>query len=206
MLEGLPAVLISPALSLVAAAILRRHEGVMTRLKPWAGKCLVIAPQDLSRAIALELSLPPRAPRLQIAAARDFGRAAAVLRGSLVDLLDLLEGRVDGDALFFARALSIEGDVEAVLALRNALDGEAVDLKDSVLDALGPFAGIARRIAADAEGAARRLSGVTAALRAVLAAPALDRCDQLSAEIAILRDAIGNSGARPRPPAVPRGT
>jgi predicted lipid carrier protein YhbT len=201
LLQSLPAGLVRPALDLAVTLVLRRHRTVMERLEPWAGTCLVIAPLDLSRALALELAAPPRAPRLWIAAPQDFARAAAVLRGPLRDLLDLLEGRADGDALFFSRSLSIEGDTEAVLALRNALDGEAIDLVDDVLEAFGPLAGIARRIVADAEYAARRLGEGVAALQAFLAAPVLERCDRMSAEIAALRDAIGEGAGRPRPPA-----
>jgi predicted lipid carrier protein YhbT len=42
-------------------------------------------------------------------------------------LLALAEGRLDGDAEFFGRQLAIEGDMEAVLALRNAMENETVD-------------------------------------------------------------------------------
>ena len=53
-------------------------------------------------------------------------------------LLKLMEGRVDGDALFFSRTLNIEGDTEAVLTLRNAVDSADVRLVD-VLGGPVPF-------------------------------------------------------------------
>jgi predicted lipid carrier protein YhbT len=46
----------------------------------------------------------------------------------LADLLGLLEGRLDSDALFFARRLVIEGDTTAVVTLRNALDNMDSDI------------------------------------------------------------------------------
>jgi len=41
-------------------------------------------------------------------------------------MIELLEGRADGDALFFSRTLTVEGDMEAVVALRNAIDGSEI--------------------------------------------------------------------------------
>jgi len=67
-------------------------------------------------------------------------------------LIDLLEGRLDGDALFFSRELTVEGDTEAVLLLRNAVDSDEVDLFEDLLSVLGPLAG-PLRFAADARKA-----------------------------------------------------
>ena len=64
--------------------------------------------------------------------------ADAAIRGALKTLVDLLEGRLDGDALFFSRELAIEGDTEAVVALRNAVDDAEIDLAEDVLSVLGP--------------------------------------------------------------------
>ena len=54
-------------------------------------------------------------------------------------LLSLLEGTEDGDALFFSRALQTEGDTEALLILRHALDNEAIQLRALVLSLFGPL-------------------------------------------------------------------
>jgi predicted lipid carrier protein YhbT len=45
----------------------------------------------------------------------------------LIVLLGMIDGTYDGDALFFSRDLTIEGDTEAVLALRNALENAELD-------------------------------------------------------------------------------
>ena len=34
----------------------------------------------------------------------------------------MVDGQLDGDALFFTRKLVVEGDTEAVVCLRNAID------------------------------------------------------------------------------------
>ena len=51
----------------------------------------------------------------------------------------MAEGRLDGAALFFSRTLSIEGDMEATLALRNALDDARLDFGTLLLGCLGPL-------------------------------------------------------------------
>jgi predicted lipid carrier protein YhbT len=198
LLQALPTALVRPGLDVIANLILRRHQRAMARLAPWAGKTFVIAPTDLSRALVLELAAPPKAPRLSLARPQDVVSATAILRGPLADLLDLLEGRADGDALFFSRDLSIEGNVEAVVALRNALDGEDVDLVEDVIAALGPFSAAARRFVKTTEYAASRLSRKLAELQAFMAAPALGRCNRLSDDIEALRQAmgVGADGAR----------
>jgi predicted lipid carrier protein YhbT len=54
-------------------------------------------------------------------------------------MLGLAEGRLDGDAVFFARKLAVTGNMEAVLALRNALDDSGIDLVKLAGDMSGPI-------------------------------------------------------------------
>jgi predicted lipid carrier protein YhbT len=54
-------------------------------------------------------------------------------------LLALAEGRVDGDAEFFGRQISIDGDMEAVLALRNAIENSAIDFTKDLAPSRGPL-------------------------------------------------------------------
>jgi predicted lipid carrier protein YhbT len=63
----------------------------------------------------------------------------ARISASIASLLALLEGRLDGDALMFSRQLVVGGDVEAVLALRNAIDDAGLDIVTEVAALLGPF-------------------------------------------------------------------
>ncbi len=65
-------------------------------------------------------------------------------------LIDLAEGRMDADALFFSREITIEGDMEAVLALRNALDAEGLDLMAEAFRPFGPLAGGMSRVGRNA--------------------------------------------------------
>ena len=69
----------------------------------------------------------PRA-RLEAYPAGESVAWDARIAGPLAALIGLVHGAYDGDALFFSRDLVIEGDTEAVLALRNAIDNEELDL------------------------------------------------------------------------------
>ena len=51
----------------------------------------------------------------------------------------MIDGSLDGDALFFSRDLRVSGDTEAVVALRNALDDFEGSALDSVVGSFGPL-------------------------------------------------------------------
>ena len=70
----------------------------------------------------------------------------ARIAGPIAALVGLVHGAYDGDALFFSRDLVVEGDVEAVLALRNALDDAEIDLVEEAAAALGPLASPAQQV------------------------------------------------------------
>lgn len=69
----------------------------------------------------------------------------ATISGSLPALIALLEGQVDGDALFFSRGLSVEGDTEAVLTLRNAVDAADISFARICNSRTGPLEPILNR-------------------------------------------------------------
>lgn len=63
----------------------------------------------------------------------------ATISGPLLSLIALLEGQVDGDALFFSRDLTVEGDTEAVLTLRNAVDSADISFAQICSGQTGPL-------------------------------------------------------------------
>lgn len=134
---ALPAELVALPLAFALDTVIRRHPDLVDRLTSLKGRALVVAPTDVPHPLALGLTVSGR-PWLRVATLADLDTAAAVIGGPVHLLLALLEGRVDGDAVFFTRALAVEGDMSVVVALRNALDGESIDLKAELLDALGP--------------------------------------------------------------------
>lgn len=118
---------------IMRAGIRRLHQqapGIASRLKPIAGTTFLIVPAELPFAIQLAVqedgTLTPRA--VGASTLTDVS-----VRGTFHSLLAMLEGRSDGDALFFSRDLQVEGNTEALLTLRNALDSEAIRLADILL-------------------------------------------------------------------------
>lgn len=141
-LRGVPAAVIEWPLQRVTGAFAQRHRGVFERLGPHASRSFLIDPLDLPFAFRLN----PRRPVPVIETLRRpvVCRCDARIAGPLSALLGMVHGTLDGDALFFSRDLLIEGDIEAVLALRNALDDAELDLLAESAVAFGP---IGRRLA-----------------------------------------------------------
>lgn len=127
---------LQPLLALTLSRIGRLHPDLYGRLGEHAQKSFGIEPTDLPFAFVLE----PRPERPQARAVRKLPAGLDVrIRGPLSGLIGMAEGRLDGDALFFSRTLSIEGDMEATLALRNALDDARLDFGTLLLGYLGPL-------------------------------------------------------------------
>jgi predicted lipid carrier protein YhbT len=61
--------------------------------------------------------------------------------------MGLVDGTYDGDALFFSRDIAVDGDIEAVLALRNAVDDASIDLLHEAAAWAGPLAAVFRHAA-----------------------------------------------------------
>jgi predicted lipid carrier protein YhbT len=135
-LAPLPLGLVQVPSALLFRRVLARHPRLFDRLGEHARKRFGFVPTDLPFAY----EVLPSGPSIQVVRPHALLRADATISGPIVLLLALLEGRVDGDALFFARQLEISGDTEAILALRNALDDCDLDLPRAVGDLAGPLA------------------------------------------------------------------
>jgi O2-independent ubiquinone biosynthesis accessory factor UbiT len=138
--------------------IVARHPRIIDRLTDKAQRRFAIAPTDLS--IVFLLQPDPGAPRITVL--RDLAGCQwdALIAGPLLSLLDLARGKLDGDALLFSREIRIEGDIEAILALRNALDAEGVDLLAEGAELCGPLAPFAFAMADGLDRLARQALGV----------------------------------------------
>lgn len=132
----LPLAPLQPALALMLDRIGRTHPDLYGRLGEHAEKCFGIDPTDLPFAFVLE----PKPLRPRARAVRNLPAGLdACIRGPLAGLVGMAEGTLDGDALFFSRVLWVEGDVAAVLALRNAIDDARIDFGTVIFGSLGPL-------------------------------------------------------------------
>ncbi|MFC6446630.1 ubiquinone anaerobic biosynthesis accessory factor UbiT [Shinella zoogloeoides] len=147
--EIVPLWLIERVARTVFAGVLKAHPDLFERLGDYRLTRYCFSPADLP----LHFLVVPAEASLSVARGKP-PLADARIEGPLVLLLGLLEGRCDGDALFFSRDLSVTGDMEAMLALRNALDDSAIDLPREIGALAGPLsplvAGAARHIRARA--------------------------------------------------------
>lgn len=148
-LRVLPLAPLQPILAAILRAIVRRHPGIAERLGEHAAKKFAVEPSDLPFAFLLE----PFVVGPRLTARRTIPRGAVDVRiaGPFTMLLGLLDGTYDGDALFFSRDITVEGDMEAVVALRNAIDDAGIDFIADIAASFGAAAPLV-------EGAGRPLA------------------------------------------------
>jgi len=116
-------------------AVLARHPTLFDRLGDYAAKRYGFDPVDLP----FTFEVLPSGPTIRVLRKGTIGTPDAMIAGPFLMLLALLEGRLDGDAVFFSRELEVSGDTEAILALRNALDDCVLDLPTDIGTMAGPF-------------------------------------------------------------------
>jgi len=133
---GLPLLPLQPILGRIVRRIGTANPDMFNRLGPHTQAWFLIDPVNLPFTILLhpdpdDLSMTahPRA----VPPAHD-----ARIAGRFLDLLQLLDSDLDGDALFFSRDLTITGNTEAVVCLRNALDDVDGSIAQMVADMFGP--------------------------------------------------------------------
>jgi predicted lipid carrier protein YhbT len=137
LLAPVPLALLQPILNRIAIHVARSHPELFARLEAHTSTRFLIDPIDLP--FVLLLRPDAAAPHLQAYRRYERIRHDACIAGTFFDLLDMIEGSADGDALFFSRHLRVTGDTQAVVTLRNALDDLEGNLVEVVLSALGPL-------------------------------------------------------------------
>ena len=155
-IAGLP---LGPILTMSLRALARRRPRLFERLGEHRSARFFVDPTDL----AFAFTIVPDGERSVVRVVRKDENATSgvVIRGPLLMLLGLLDGTLDGDALFFSRVISVSGSTEAVLALRNTIE-DAELLPADLLGLSGPLAraanagilgglDVARRLAASAK-------------------------------------------------------
>jgi predicted lipid carrier protein YhbT len=126
----------------IFAGVLKGHPDLFDRLGEFQQTRYCFSPSDLP----LHFRVVPAARTLSVFRGEP-PLADARIEGPLALLLGLMEGRCDADALFFSRDLSVTGDMEAMLALRNALDDSVIDLPRELGALAGPFSPLVSKAA-----------------------------------------------------------
>lgn len=188
-LRPIPTALLQPFLGRAMGVMHRRHRDVFGRLESLRDTVFLIEPVDLPFRFLLRPAAPRPVLRI-VAEGKDVGNPSAIIRGPLLTLIDLMEGRLDGDAMFFTRDLVIEGDTEAVLTLRNAVDSGEINLLEDMLASLGPFRPLVRRGLGVAGALFARAGHDLETLHAAVVAPIARRCELLAAEVRRLEQQV----------------
>ncbi|MBQ76195.1 MAG: sterol-binding protein [Gammaproteobacteria bacterium] len=128
----LPLPVIEPILSKVVRTISHNRPELTNRLGVHKYKSFVIDPINMPFVLLLQPN--PDDPSLKAYRRNRLPPFDARIAGTLLTLLDMVDGKLDGDALFFTRDLIVEGDTEAVVCLRNALDDIEGSIANDIAD------------------------------------------------------------------------
>ncbi|HUX72440.1 MAG TPA: SCP2 sterol-binding domain-containing protein [Steroidobacteraceae bacterium] len=197
----LPRALLGRLANGIVRGLGRTHPRLIANLAALEPAVVHITPLDLPYCFTLRIGCSPLT--LQIVDHGPNGADAGVA-ASAATFLDLLEGRIDGDALFFRRDLAICGNSSVIVGLRNVMDREQLCLADEIAALLGPLGAPARALARRCDPILDRIGARAAAWHrglhppsaaAVDATAELDRC---RGEIAALTARLAKLEARER--------
>lgn len=189
LLRPLPPKSLQPICAAAMKVMVKRHPAVFRRLRSLGNLTITVDPTDLP--FVFQLQPGSSAPKLSIFDRQQpLAPAAATIRGPMAALLALLEGNVDGDALFFSRALAVEGDIEIVLVLRNAIDGAHINLLSDLTSPFGWAPRAVRRALRLPIDAAVALGRDLTMLQAAVAAPVVARVERQDAVLQRMRDQL----------------
>ena len=131
-----PTFVLKPVLKRIVRKIARQNPDMFNRLGPYRHSVFIIDPTNFP--FALVLRPDPDNLLLEASNRSALPEFEAHIAGTFLNLLQLVDCDLDGDALFFSRDLEITGNTEAVVCLRNALDDVDGSIAESVAEMFGP--------------------------------------------------------------------
>ncbi|WP_321341321.1 lipid carrier [Breoghania sp.] len=124
---ALPSWPLEMVLTRALRSLAERRPELFERLGVHSRCTFIVRPTDLDYAF----SVVPHRWQGRVKLVLPETRGDVYIEGPLLSLLGLLDGTLDGDALFFNRVISVRGRTDALLALRNAI--EEAELRPSDL-------------------------------------------------------------------------
>ena len=135
-LPPFPTFVLQPILKRIVRKIAKQNPDMFNRLGPYKSANFVIDPINFPFALVLRPN--PDDLLLRACNRHSLPEHEARIAGTFINLLQLVDCDLDGDALFFSRDLEITGNTEAVVCLRNALDDVDGSIAQSVAQMFGP--------------------------------------------------------------------
>ena len=199
-LSLIPSPVLARLTVLLNRAMRRRHPRLVDNFARLDPAVVHVFPSDLPHRFAIEFG----GGRMDVRVLPDDGpgQPDAEIRGNLMALIDLLEGRIDGDAMFFSREIEITGSTAVIVAVRNTLDREEIVITDEIAALFGPFERPVRRIAQRIDTAIGRARARIETIHNRLheaGGPARDlgaECDALRAEVKALKARVAKFDVR----------
>lgn len=137
LLRPVPLFVLQALLDRIVAHVARDRPEIFARMGDKASSAILIDPLDMPFVLLLRPN--PAAPEMRVLRRSTASAHDASIAGSFLALVRLIDTQLDGDALFFSRDLRIAGDVEAVVALRNAMDDVDGSIATDVAALHGPL-------------------------------------------------------------------
>lgn len=135
-LKAIPLFVVQAALDRIVVNVHRDRPRLFVRMGAAAKNTILIDPTDMPFVILL--SPDDRKPSMQAFRSSDEVTSDAQIKGTFPALFRMIDAQLDGDALFFSRDLKITGDLETVVALRNAMDDVDGSIAGDVAALFGP--------------------------------------------------------------------
>lgn len=182
-----PTLPLTPLTLLVQAfadRIIAGHPEAFARLRSKSGTSYRIAATDIG--IAFLITLGRAGIAVKAMPTSQPATAHVSVEAPIRELIALLEGESDGDALFFARGIQVTGDTEALLMLRNAVDSADIDFHAELLALFGPAEPAARYVARLGVSAGTALLDYGKHLQARLQAGPLEKLASLGVRVSQL--------------------
>jgi predicted lipid carrier protein YhbT len=199
-LSLIPGPVLARLTAALSRALRRRHPRLASNFARLDPAVVHVFPTDLPHRFAIEFGGGKMDVRVLPGA--ETRPPDAEIRGSLMALIDLLEGRIDGDAMFFSREIEITGSTAVIVAVRNTLDREEIVITDDIAALFGPLERpamrVARRVDSALVGARARIAAIHARLHEA-DGPARDlgaECDALRAEVKALKTRVAKFDVR----------
>ncbi len=133
--------LIQQSINNLTKSFLKLHPNVIQRMSEFTPAIIILNPIDLPFSFLVEFTKY----NLSILIVDDdkyLGHDITKISASLTFFLNMLEGERDGDALFFSRQLTVEGDTTIIVALRNILESENININYDINAQFPVFANV----------------------------------------------------------------
>ncbi|NQY43579.1 MAG: SCP2 sterol-binding domain-containing protein [Legionellales bacterium] len=134
----IPRPLIQKTIDILTNSFVEMHPNVIQRMAEFSPAIMILDPIDLPFSFLTEFTKND----LKIIIVDDdkyMGNDITKISAPIGFFLNMLEGEKDGDALFFSRQLTVEGDTTIIVALRNILEAESVNINQDIDEKFSSF-------------------------------------------------------------------